>query len=132
MTCHGNCSRNGSKRGIFLRDSLSVNSTSSTPCDKSVARCPSTRPVWSCFGMLRTNLPRNLRSRSLSLALLLEFSFYFGYQDYWTEESVLDCGEPHYQHYYPKERVGASGSAGPTTVGVLGKAHRIHATVNNR
>jgi hypothetical protein len=28
------------------------------------------------------HFPRNLRSRSLSLALLLEFSFYFGYQDY--------------------------------------------------
>jgi hypothetical protein len=81
--------------------------------------------------MLRTKLPRNLRSRSSSLALLLEFSFYFGYQDYWTEESVLDCGEPHYQHYCPEERVRASGSAGPTTMGVLGKAHRIHAVVNN-
>jgi hypothetical protein len=32
-----------------------------------------------CFGMLHIQLPRNLRSRSLSLALLLEFSFYFGY-----------------------------------------------------
>jgi hypothetical protein len=81
--------------------------------------------------MLHTKLPRNLRSRSLSLALLLEFSFYFGYQEYWTEESVLDCGEPHYQHYCPEERVGASGSARPTTMGVLGKAHQIHAAVNN-
>jgi hypothetical protein len=29
------------------------------------------------------------------------------------------------------ERTRASGSAGPTTVGDLGKAHRIHAEVNN-
>ena len=30
------------------------------------------------------------------------------------------------------ERARASGSAGPTTVGDMGKAHRIHAAVNNR
>jgi hypothetical protein len=30
------------------------------------------------------------------------------------------------------ERTRASGSAGPTTVGDMGKAHRIHAAVNNR
>jgi hypothetical protein len=84
------------------------------------------------FGMLHTKLPRKLRSISLSLALLLEFSFYFGYQNYWIEESVLDCGEPHYQNYCPEERVGASGSDGPTTMGFLGKSHQIHAAGNNR
>jgi hypothetical protein len=82
--------------------------------------------------MLRTKLPRNLSSRSSSLVLLLDFNFYFGYQKYWTEESVLDCGEPQYQQYCPEERAKASGSVGPTTMGVLGKAHQIHATVNNR
>jgi hypothetical protein len=65
------------------------------------------------------------------LALLLEFSFYFGYQKYWTEESVLDCGEPHYHHYFIEEGARASRSAEPTTMGVLGKAHQIHAVVNN-
>ena len=30
------------------------------------------------------------------------------------------------------ERARASGSAGPATVGDMGKAHRIHAAVNNR
>jgi hypothetical protein len=30
------------------------------------------------------------------------------------------------------ERARASGSAGPATVGAMGKAHRIHAAVNNR
>jgi hypothetical protein len=39
--------------------------------------------------MLRTKLPRKLRSRSVSLALLLGFILYFGYQEYWTEESVF-------------------------------------------
>jgi hypothetical protein len=37
------------------------------------------------------------------------------------------CGEPHYQRDCPVERTRASGSAGPTTVGDMGKAHRIHA-----
>jgi hypothetical protein len=82
--------------------------------------------------MLRTKLPRSLRSRNSILALLLEFSFYFVYQDYWTEESVLDCGDPHEQNYFLEEWSGASGSVGPTTMGVLGKAHRIHAAMNNR
>jgi hypothetical protein len=45
--------------------------------------------------------------------------------------SMLDCGEPQYQRACREERVRASGSAKPTTVGVLGKAHRIHAVVNN-
>jgi hypothetical protein len=31
-----------------------------------------------------------------------------------------------------QERTGASGSVGPTTMGDLGKAHRIHAALNNR
>ena len=42
------------------------------------------------------------------------------------------CGEPHYQRDCPLERAKASGSAGPATVGDMGKAHRIHAAVNNR
>jgi hypothetical protein len=42
------------------------------------------------------------------------------------------CGEPHYQRDCPVERARASGSAGPATVGDMGKAHRIHAAVNNR
>jgi hypothetical protein len=54
-TCHGNCLRNGFERGTFQRNSLSVSSMSSTPYDREVVRCPSTRPVlWSCSGMLHT------------------------------------------------------------------------------
>jgi hypothetical protein len=41
------------------------------------------------------------------------------------------CGEPHYQRDCPVERTRASGSARPTTVGDMGKAHQIHAVVNN-
>jgi hypothetical protein len=41
------------------------------------------------------------------------------------------CGEPYYQCDYPFERIRASGSGGPTARGDLGKAHRIHAVVNN-
>jgi hypothetical protein len=41
------------------------------------------------------------------------------------------CMEPHYQRDCPVERARASGSAGPATVGDMGKAHRIHAAVNN-
>jgi hypothetical protein len=63
---------------------------------------------------------------------MLEFNFYFRYRDYWTKESVLDCGEPHYPHYYPEERVGVSRLVRPTTMGFLGKAHRILTVVNNR
>jgi hypothetical protein len=81
--------------------------------------------------MLCTKLPRNLKSTSLCWALMLEFSFYFGYQEYWTKESVLDCGEPHYQCEFLEERTRESGSSGLATVGVLGKAHKILAVVNN-
>jgi hypothetical protein len=81
--------------------------------------------------MLHTKLPRNLRSRSSSLALLLEFRFYFRYQQYWIDESALDCGIPHFQHYYPDERARASGSIRPTTMGFLAKAHQVHAAMNN-
>jgi hypothetical protein len=41
------------------------------------------------------------------------------------------CGEPHYLHDFPMERTKASESAVPTTMGDMGKAHRIHAAVNN-
>jgi hypothetical protein len=42
------------------------------------------------------------------------------------------CGEPHYQCDCLVERTRASGSAGPTTVVDMGKAHQIHVAVNNR
>jgi hypothetical protein len=74
--------------------------------------------------MLHTKLPRNLRSTSSCWALMLEFSFYFGYQEYWTEESVLDVGSHITSVTSLEERTRASGSAGPTTMGVLGKAHQ--------
>jgi hypothetical protein len=45
--------------------------------------------------MLRT-LTEKLKVNKFVLALALEFIFYFGYQNLWTEEGVLDCAEPHY------------------------------------
>jgi hypothetical protein len=44
---------------------------------------------------------------------------------FWT------CGEPHYQRDCPMERTRAFGPVEPTTVGDLGKAPRILATMNN-
>jgi hypothetical protein len=41
------------------------------------------------------------------------------------------CGELHYQCDCPVERTRAFGSVRPTTMGDLGKAHWIHAMVNN-
>jgi hypothetical protein len=41
------------------------------------------------------------------------------------------CGEPHYQRDCPVESTKVSESAGPTTVGDIGKAHQIHVAVNN-
>jgi hypothetical protein len=73
---------------------------------------------------------RELKVNKFVLDLVLGFNFYFGYQELWTEESVLECGEPHFQCDYPVKRTRASGSVGPTTMGDLGKAHRIHAVVN--
>jgi hypothetical protein len=59
----GNCSRNGSERGIFQRNSLSVNSMSSTFDNRDVVWCSSTRHVlWHYSGKLRTLTLRRLRS----------------------------------------------------------------------
>jgi len=80
--------------------------------------------------VLRT-LIEKLKVNEFVLGLALEFSFYFKYQDYWIEESMLECGEPHFQHDYLVKRTRASGLVGPTTMGDLGKAHRIHSAVNN-
>jgi hypothetical protein len=41
------------------------------------------------------------------------------------------CGEPHYQRYFSIEKARVVRSSGPTTIGDFGKAHRIHAKVNN-
>jgi hypothetical protein len=62
--------------------------------------------------VLRT-LTEKLKVNEFALDLALEFSFYFGYQDYWTEESMLECGEPHFQCDCPVKRTRASGSVGP-------------------
>jgi hypothetical protein len=45
--------------------------------------------------MLCTQITEKLMVNKFVLALVLEFNFYFSYQDYWTEESMLECGEPH-------------------------------------
>jgi tyrosine-protein phosphatase YwqE len=44
---------------------------------------------------------------------------------------MLDICEPHYQRDYPIEKARVAGSSGPTTVGDLGKTHRIHTVVKN-
>jgi hypothetical protein len=48
-----------------------------------------------------------------------------------SKKGCWTCGEPHYQRDCPVERTRASGSARPTTVGDMGKAHRIHVAANN-
>jgi len=47
------------------------------------------------------------------------------------QRKCLECGEPHYQCDCPVERTRAHVLARPTSTGDLGKAHRIHAAVNN-
>jgi hypothetical protein len=47
------------------------------------------------------------------------------------KNGIWTYGEPHYQRDCPVERTRAYESVGPTTVGDLGKAHWIHAKVNN-
>ena len=85
----------------------------------------------SCFDLLRT-LTKELKVKKFVLTLALGFSFYFRYQDYWTEEGVWGCGEPHFLCDYPVKRTRASGLVRPTTMGDLGKAPRIHVVVNNQ
>jgi hypothetical protein len=69
-TCHGNCSRNGSVRGIFQRNLVSVSSMSSILYNGEVVRCSSTRHVsWRCSGKLRALTRRSLRSAGSCWAL---------------------------------------------------------------
>jgi hypothetical protein len=126
--CHGNCSRNGSRRGIFLRNSLSVTSMSSTPCDKAVTQCLSASPILELFWYAPHPIAQKLKVKEFEFGL---FSFYLRYHDYWIEKGVFECEEPHYQHYILDEGLWSFGSAGPTIVGNLGKDHRINATMNN-
>jgi hypothetical protein len=84
--------------------------------------------VLVCFA---SNCPE-LKVKEFEYGPMLEFNSYFRYLDYWTKEGVWDCGVPHYQHSYPEERVDASRSTEPTSVGVLGQAHWIHVGVHNR
>jgi hypothetical protein len=86
---------------------------------------------WICFGVLCT-LTEKLKVNELVLALELEFSFYFGYQVYYTKEGMLECGEPHLLCDYLVKRTRASGLVIPTTMGGFGKAHQNHVAVNNR
>jgi hypothetical protein len=76
VTCHRKCSRDGSRRGIFLRKLLSVRSRSSTPCNKTAVQCPSKRLVLSCL-ICSAPLPRNLGqpicvNLSVGIRLLLQ------------------------------------------------------------
>jgi hypothetical protein len=66
------------QRGIYLRNSLSVSSMSSTPYDRVVIRCPSTRPIFGAASVCST-LTEKLKVNKFVLALALEFRFYFGY-----------------------------------------------------
>jgi hypothetical protein len=94
-----------------------------------VPECEARFGVFSvCF---TSNFPK-LKVKEFEYGPVLELSSYFGYLEYWTEERVLDCGVPHYQHSCPEERVDTSGSVGPTSMGVLGQAHRILVAVKNR
>jgi hypothetical protein len=113
------------RRGIFLRNSLSISSTSSMPCDKVAAWCPSTRPILELLRYAPHQVTQKLKVNKFEFGLIVRIQLLLGYQDYWTEESVLDCGEPHYQHDCLEERTRASGSAGPTTMGVWARPIRF-------
>jgi hypothetical protein len=69
--CYGNCSRNGSRRGIFLRNLLGINSTSSTPCDKVVARCPISRPVLEILRYAPHQITQKLKVKKFEFGLIV-------------------------------------------------------------
>jgi hypothetical protein len=104
---------------------------SSTPCERETIWCSSMRPIFEVASVCSTPFTEKLKGNKFVLALMLGSSFYFGYQEYWMKKGCWTCGEPHYQCDYLVERTRASGSVGPTTMGDLGKAHWIHAMVNN-
>jgi hypothetical protein len=131
MTCHGNYSRDGSRRGIFLRNSLSISSTSSMPCDKAVTWCPSERPILELFRYAPHQIAQKLKVKEFEFGLIVRIQLLLRVPGILDQESVLDCGVPQYQHSCPEERVRRIWISGPTTMGVLGKAHRTLAVVNN-
>jgi hypothetical protein len=71
MTCHGNCSRDGSRRGMFLRNSLSINSTSSTPCDEVATWCPSTRPILELLRYAPHQVTQKLKVKKFEFGLIV-------------------------------------------------------------
>jgi hypothetical protein len=85
---------------------------------------------WSCFGMLCT-FTKKLKVNKFVLALVLGLTSTSGTRSTGPKKGCWTCGEPHDQRDYPVGRTRASGSVGPTSVGDLGKAHLIHAAVNN-
>jgi hypothetical protein len=132
MTCHGNGSRNGSKSGIFLRNSLSVSSTSSMPCDKSVTQCPSVRPVLECLSMLHI-FSQKLKVNEFELGLIVRI-----HPLLWVP-GILDQGKcvglwgSTLPAFLPRGKGQAFlDQSDPLSSEFLGKAHRIHAAVNNR
>jgi hypothetical protein len=82
------------------------------------------RPQQQQFRLVQQNIP-GFQAGGLSSSTL-------GTRSTGPKKGCWTCGEPHYQRDFPVERTRASGSVGPTTVGDMGKAHRIHAVVNNR
>jgi hypothetical protein len=132
MTCHGNCSRDGSRRGIFLRNSLSVISISSTPCDEVAAWCPSTRPILELLQYAPHQVTQKLKVKKFEFGLIVRIHILLRVPGVLDRRRGVGCVGSHTTSATSLvERTRASRSVGPTTVGYMGKAHRIYAVVNN-
>jgi hypothetical protein len=99
------------QKWYLLRNSLSISSMISMPCNKATARGPSTRHILELLWYAPHPKFQETYGQQVCVGLRLESSLYFGYQDYWTEESRLECGEPHFQHDNPMKRTRASESS---------------------
>jgi hypothetical protein len=55
---------------MFLRNSLSVNSTSSMPCNEVAARCPSTRPVLGLLRYVPHQVTQKLKVKKFEFGLI--------------------------------------------------------------
>jgi hypothetical protein len=99
---------------MFLRNSLSISSMSSTPCDEVVSQCLSMRPGLELHRYAPHQVTQKLKVKKFEFGLIVRIHLLL-----WVP-GVLD-----------RRSTRACRSVGPPTVEDMGKAHRIYEAMNN-
>jgi hypothetical protein len=111
---------------------LSVSSRSSTPCDEVAARCPSTRPVLELLRYALHQVTQKLKVKKFEFGLIVRIQLLLRVPGLLDRRKCVGLWGATLPTFLPRGKGRRIWISRTHYHGSLGKAHWIHAVVNNR